>query len=51
VDFVIIEQLLIRYSAFVRHRRENGGKVGQVFIDFKQTYDSEEKYYAFGRFV
>jgi len=29
IDFDIIGQLLIRYSAFVRHRRENGSTVGQ----------------------
>jgi hypothetical protein len=29
VDLVVIDQLLIRYSAFVRYWRRNGSAVGQ----------------------
>jgi len=34
-----IDQLLIKYSAFIRSWRRNR-TVLQLFIDFKQTYDS-----------
>jgi hypothetical protein len=42
VDFDITDQLLIRFSAFVRYWRKNGftETVHQVFIDFKKAYDS-----------
>jgi hypothetical protein len=43
VGFDITGQLLIRFSAFVRYWRkkwEYNETVGQLFIDFKKTYDS-----------
>jgi hypothetical protein len=43
MDFDIIHQLLIRYSAFVSYWRkkwEYNGIVHQLFIDFKKAYNS-----------
>jgi hypothetical protein len=43
VGFDITDQLLIRFSAFVRYRRKKwqyNETVHQLFIDFKKTYDS-----------
>jgi hypothetical protein len=43
VDFDIIDQLLIRYFAFVTYQRKNGSTMGlyiSLFIDFKKAYDS-----------
>jgi hypothetical protein len=42
VDFDIINQLLIRYSAFVRYWRKNGSTIRlyQLFTDFKTANDS-----------
>jgi hypothetical protein len=43
VDFDVIDQLLIRYSAFVRYCRkkwEYNGTVHQLFIGFEKVYDS-----------
>jgi hypothetical protein len=37
MDFDIIDQLQIRYSAFDRY----WGKHGNTFIDFKKAYDSD----------
>jgi hypothetical protein len=43
VDSDIIDQLLIRYSAFFRYWRKNG-TLHQLFVGFKKMYDSEEIY-------
>jgi hypothetical protein len=46
MDFDVIAQLLIRYSAFVRYwrkKREYNGTVPQLFIDFEKAYDSVRK--------
>jgi hypothetical protein len=47
VDFDVTDQLLTRFSAFVRYIRQILGKkweynetVHQLFIDFKKAYDS-----------
>jgi hypothetical protein len=42
VDFSVIDQLLIRYSAFVRYWRKNGSTMGlyMLFTDFRKVYDS-----------
>jgi hypothetical protein len=43
VDFDVTDQLLIRFSAFVRYWKkmwEYNGTVYQLFIDFKKAYDS-----------
>jgi hypothetical protein len=44
VGFNITDQLLIRFSAFVRYWRKNKWEyneaVHQLFIDFKKAYDS-----------
>jgi sorting nexin-29 len=43
VDFDVADQLLIRFSAFVRYCRqqfEYNETVYQLFIDFKKAYDS-----------
>jgi hypothetical protein len=39
VDVDVTDQLLIRYSVFVRHWRKNGSTrtVFQLFIDFKKA--------------
>jgi hypothetical protein len=51
VDFDIIDELLTRYSEFVRYRGkwEYNGTVHQLFIDFKKVYYSvrREKLYNF----
>jgi len=39
VDFAIKDELLIRYSAFIRSWRKNE-TVHQLFINFKKAYDS-----------
>jgi hypothetical protein len=47
VDFDVIYQILIRYSAFVRFWRkkwECNGTVHQVFVDSKDHVSGEEKY-------
>jgi hypothetical protein len=46
VGFDIIDQLLIRFSAFIRYWRkkwEYNETVHQLFIDFKKAYDSVRK--------
>jgi hypothetical protein len=46
VGFDITDQLLIRFSAFVRYGRkkwEYNETVHQLFIDFKKAYDSVRK--------
>jgi len=45
VDFDVIDQLLIKYSEFVRYWRkwECNGTVHQLLIYFKKTYDSVRK--------
>jgi hypothetical protein len=43
VDFNITDQLLIRFSAFVRYWKKNweyNETVHQLFTDFKKAYDS-----------
>jgi hypothetical protein len=43
VAFDVIDQLLIRFSAFDRYWRENweyNETVHQLFIDFKKAYDA-----------
>jgi hypothetical protein len=42
VDFDVTDQLLIRFSAFIRYwrKREYNETVHQLFIDFKKAYDS-----------
>jgi hypothetical protein len=43
VDFDLTDQLLIRFSAFVRYWRKKlqyNKTVHQLFIDFKKAYDS-----------
>jgi hypothetical protein len=43
VGFDVIDQLLIRFSAFVRYWRKNWEykeTAHQLFIDFKKAYDS-----------
>jgi hypothetical protein len=43
VDFDVTEQLLIRFSVFVRYRKkkwEYNETVHQLFTDFKKAYDS-----------
>jgi hypothetical protein len=44
VGFDVTDQLLIRFSAFVRYwrknRKEYNETVHQLFIDFKKAYDS-----------
>jgi hypothetical protein len=43
VGFDVTDQLLIRFSAFVRYWRKNweyNETVHQLFIDFKKAYDS-----------
>jgi hypothetical protein len=43
VDFNVTDQLLIRFSAFIRYWRkkwEYNDTVQQLFIDFKKTYDA-----------
>jgi hypothetical protein len=43
MDFGIINQLLIRYFAFIGYQKkkwEYNGTVHQLFIDFKKAYDS-----------
>jgi hypothetical protein len=42
VGFDVTDQLLIRFSAFVRYCRQNGNNetIHQLFIDFKKAYDS-----------
>jgi hypothetical protein len=39
IDFDVTDQLLIRFSAFLRYWRENE-TVHQLFIDFKRAHDS-----------
>jgi hypothetical protein len=43
VCFIVTDQLLIRFSAFVRYWRkkwEYNETVHQLFLDFKKAYDS-----------
>jgi hypothetical protein len=43
VGFDVTDQLLVRFSAFVRYWRKNVGyneTVHQLFVDFKKAYDS-----------
>jgi hypothetical protein len=42
VGFDVTDQVLIRFSAFIRYWRKNGSTmtVYQLFIDFKEAYDS-----------
>jgi hypothetical protein len=42
VGFDVTDQLLIRFSAFIRYWRKNESTmtVHQLFIDFKKAYDS-----------
>jgi hypothetical protein len=43
VDLNVTDEVLIRFSAFVRHWRkkcEYNKTVHQLFLDFKKTYDS-----------
>jgi hypothetical protein len=44
VDFDVTDQLLIRFSAFVRYRKkkkwEYNEMVHKLFVDFKKAYDS-----------
>jgi hypothetical protein len=43
VDFDIIHQQLIRYSALIRYWRKNGSMtVYHIFIEFEKTYDSSK---------
>lgn len=42
MDCGVIDELLIKYSAFVKYlNRKNGNTVGhtQLYVDFKKTYD------------
>jgi hypothetical protein len=46
VEFDVIDQLLIRNSAFARYWRINGSTMGlnkQLLIDFKKAYDSDRR--------
>jgi hypothetical protein len=45
VGFDVTDQLLIRFSAFIRYwtKMEYNKTVHQLFIDFKKTYDSVRK--------
>jgi hypothetical protein len=46
VGFDVIDQLLIRFSAFVRYWRrawEYSETVHQLFVDFKKAYDSVKR--------
>jgi len=43
VDFNIIGQLLIIYSAFVKYLRKIGTAVCHLFIDFNKAYVSVQK--------
>jgi hypothetical protein len=40
--FDVTDQLLIRFSTFIRYWRKNGSTVGQC-MDFKKAYDSERR--------
>jgi hypothetical protein len=40
VDFDITDQLLIRYSIFIRYWRKSENIMGQYSIDFERAYDS-----------
>jgi hypothetical protein len=42
VDSDVIDQLLIRFSAFVRYWRKNGSTMRQYisYLDYKKAYDS-----------
>jgi hypothetical protein len=42
VGFDIPDQLVVRFSAFVRSGRKNGSTIRQ-FIDFNKAYDSERR--------
>jgi hypothetical protein len=44
VGFNITDQLLIRFSAFVRFWRKNGSTMHQLFIDFKTSVRREVLY-------
>jgi hypothetical protein len=45
VGFDVTDQLLIRFSAFVRYWRKNGStkRVHQLFISFEEVYDSMKR--------
>jgi hypothetical protein len=45
VNFDVTDQVLIRFSAFVRYKKkwEYNETVHQLFVDFKKTYDSERR--------
>jgi hypothetical protein len=46
MGYDVTDQLLIRFSAFVRYWRKNweyNVTVYQLFIEFKKAYDSERK--------
>jgi hypothetical protein len=43
VGFDVTDQLLIRFSAFVRYWRKNNETVHQLFKDFKKAYDSVKR--------
>jgi hypothetical protein len=52
VDFDITDQLLIRFSAFIRYWRkkwEYTETVHQLFIDFKKAYDSVRREVLYNR--
>jgi hypothetical protein len=49
VDFDVTEQLLIRFSEFVRYWRKNGctmRPVQKIFIELKRAYDSVRREYC-----
>jgi hypothetical protein len=48
VDFDTTGQLLIIYSAFVKYLRKNGN---QLFIDFKEAYDSVTREVLYNIFI
>jgi hypothetical protein len=54
VGFDIANQLLIRFSAFVRYRRkkwEYNKTEHQLFIDFKKAYDSVSREVLYNIFI
>jgi hypothetical protein len=52
VDFDITDQLLIRFSAFVRYWKKVGYSetVHQLFVDFKKDYDSVQREVLYNSF-
>jgi hypothetical protein len=54
MDFAIIDQLLIRYSAFVRYWRKKckyNGTVHELLLDFEKAYDSVRREVLYNIFI